>query len=171
MKKTAFVYPIYIATTPEKLWEALTSGEFTKKYHFGCQVQSDWQEGSTVEYLLQDGRVTDHGIVHKCEPLHLLSFTWNMAGDETPRDHPTRVTFELQPMDGSTVKLTLKHEELLETDFVYDDNTFKGLNNGWPAILSNLKSLLETGRTLPPIYVDRENQVLVENDKNTLKES
>jgi uncharacterized protein YndB with AHSA1/START domain len=78
-----------------------------------------------------------------------------MVGDETPRDHPTRVTFELMPMDDSTLKLTLKHEELLETDFVADDNTFEGLNNGWPAILSNLKSLLETGRTLPPISVDR----------------
>jgi hypothetical protein len=60
-------------------------------------------------------------------------------------------------MDDSTVKLTLRHEELLETDFVYDDNTFVGLNNGWPALLSNLKSLLETGRTLPPIAVDWDN--------------
>ncbi|MDR4925106.1 SRPBCC family protein [Peribacillus simplex] len=157
MKKPSFVHVIYIATTPEKLWEALTSGEVTKMYHFGCQVQSDWQEGSSVKYLLEDGRITDHGKVLKCEPLHLLSFTWNMAGDETPREQPTCVTFILQPMDDSTVKLTLRHEELLETDFVYDDNTFEGLNNGWPAILSNLKSLLETGRTLPPISVDRDN--------------
>ncbi|MEV5112383.1 SRPBCC family protein [Peribacillus frigoritolerans] len=157
MKKTTFVYPIYIATTPEKLWEALTSGEVTKKYHFGLQVKSDWQEGSAVKYLLADGRITDHGHVLKCEPLHLLSFTWIMAGDETPREQPTRVTFELQKMDDSTVKLTLRHEELLETDFVYDDNTFEGLNNGWPALLSNLKSLLETGRTLPPISVDWDN--------------
>lgn len=55
---------------------------------------------------------------------------------------------------NSTVKLTLKHENLLETDFVDDDDTFEGYNNGWPAVLSNLKSLLETGRTLPPIHVD-----------------
>jgi uncharacterized protein YndB with AHSA1/START domain len=123
MKKTTFVYPIYIATTPEKLWEALTSGEVTKKYHFGLQVKSDWQEGSAVQYLLDDGRITDHGQVLKCEPLHLLSFTWIMAGDETPREQSTRVTFELQKMNDSTVKLTLRHEELLETDFV--DNTFK----------------------------------------------
>lgn len=157
MKKPSFVHVIYIATTPEKLWEALTSGEVTKKYHFGCQVQSDWQEGSSVKYLLEDGHITDHGKVLKCESLHLLSFTWNMVGDETPREQPTRVNFILQPMDDSTVKLTLRHEELLETDFVNDDNTFEGLNNGWPAILSNLKSLLETGRTLPPITVDRDN--------------
>ncbi|MDW7615951.1 SRPBCC family protein [Peribacillus simplex] len=157
MKKPTFVYPIYIATTPEKLWDALTSGEFTKKYHFGCQIKSSFQEGATVTYLLENGRITNHGNVLKCEPLHLLSFTWNTTGDETPREDPTRVTFQLQSMDDSTVKLTLTHEELLETDFVYGDNTFKGINNGWPAILCNLKSLLETGRTLPPIFVDRVN--------------
>ncbi|MBR8644064.1 hypothetical protein KEH51_03185 [[Brevibacterium] frigoritolerans] len=61
----------------------MTSGEVTEKYHFGLQVQSDWQEGSAVQYLLDDGRITDHGHVLKCEPLHLLSFTWIMAGDET----------------------------------------------------------------------------------------
>ncbi|MED3760543.1 hypothetical protein P4555_15960 [Peribacillus frigoritolerans] len=55
------------------------------------------------------------------------------------------------------MKLILRLEELLETDFIYDDNTFEGLNNGWPALLSNLKSLLETGRTLPPISVDWDN--------------
>ncbi|MCK1991970.1 hypothetical protein GW626_16595 [Peribacillus muralis] len=154
MKNKTFAYAIYIATTPERLWEALTNGEVTKKYHFGCQVQSDWQKGSTVTYLHEDGRITDYGIILKCEPFDLLSFTWNMTGDETARDNPTRVTFELMPIDGSTVKLTLKHEELLETDFVADAATFEGLNNGWPAILSNLKSLLETGRTLPPIAVD-----------------
>ncbi|MGE7182413.1 SRPBCC domain-containing protein [Peribacillus sp. NPDC006672] len=74
-----------------------------------------------------------------CGPLHPLSFTWNMAGDKTPRDHPTRVTFQLQPMDDSTVKFTLSHE-LLEKDFVYGDNTFEGIDYGWPAILSNMKN-------------------------------
>jgi hypothetical protein len=77
---------------------------------------------------------------------------YERSGDKTPRQHPTRVTFEIQPMD-LTVKLTLKHEGLLETDFVDDDNTFAGFNNGWPTILSNLKSLLETGHTLPSIGV------------------
>jgi uncharacterized protein YndB with AHSA1/START domain len=151
MKNSTFVYVTYIATTPEKLWEALTSSDFTEKYFFGSKVQSDWQEGSSVTYS-RNGQITDYGKILKCEPMKLLSFTWNYVGDKTPREQPTRVTFELQPMD-STVKLTLKHEGLLETDFVDDNNTFEGFNNGWPAVLSNLKSLLETGRTLPPIVV------------------
>jgi uncharacterized protein YndB with AHSA1/START domain len=151
MNKPTFVYVTYIATTPEKLWETLTSGEFTQKYFFGTDVQSDWIEGSSVTYL-RNGQVTDYGEVLKCEPFRLLSFTWNQVGDETNREHPSRVTFELKPMD-STVKLTLKHEDLMPSDLVDDDDTFAGLNNGWPAILSNLKSLLETGRTLPVIVV------------------
>lgn len=153
MNPLTFVYVTYIATTPEKLWEALTSSEFTEKYFFGSKVESDWKEGSTVTYS-RNGKVTDYGKVLKYEPISMLSFTWTYEGDPTPtlREQPTRVTFKLQPME-STVKLTLKHEGLLETDYVDDDDTFQGFNNGWPAVLSNLKSLLETGRTLPPIVV------------------
>ncbi len=152
MNKPTFVYVTYIATTPKKLWEALTSGDFTQKYFFGRKVQSDWEEGSTVIYLRENDELDVQGKVLQCEPFRLLSFTWDVPGDETPRERVTRVTFELKPMD-STVKLTLKHEDLMPTDFYEDENTFVGLNNGWPAILSNLKSLLETGHTLPAIVV------------------
>lgn len=144
MTDNAFVYVTYIATTPEKLWEALTSGEFTEQYFFGSEVRSDWREGSTVTYS-RNGQVTDQGTILKCEPYRLLSFTWNYVGDKSDRKQPSRVTFELKPMDA-TVKLTLKHDDLQPTDIVERDDTFEGLNNGWPAILSNLKSLLETGR-------------------------
>ncbi len=150
MNKSTFVYVTYIATTPEKLWEALTSGDFTQKYFFGRRVQSDWREGSPVTYWRQDGQLDVQGQVLKCEPLRLLSFTWEVLSDETKRERSTRVTFEVQPMD-LTVRLMLKHEDLLAEDWNDDSDTFVGLNNGWPAILSNLKSLLETGRTLPPI--------------------
>ena len=152
MTNTAFVYDTYIATTPEKLWEALTSSDFTEKYFFGSKIQSDWQEGSTVTYS-RDGQVTDHGKILKCEPHRLLSFTWNYVEDKTAREQPSRVTFLLKPM-GSTVKLTLKHDNLLPADLVDREDTFEGLNNGWPAILSNLKSLLETGNTLPAISIE-----------------
>lgn len=151
MNDSTFVYVTYIVTTPETLWEALTRGELTEKYFFGSIVQSDWIEGSKVTYS-RNGEVTDYGEVIKCEPMSLLSYTWTHVGDKTPRQHATRVTFKLQSM-GSTVKLMLMHEGLLETDFVEDDHTFEGFNNGWPAILSNLKSLLETGHTLPAIVV------------------
>ncbi|QED49274.1 SRPBCC family protein [Cytobacillus dafuensis] len=151
MTDTVFVYVTYISTTPEKLWEALTSSDFTEKYFFGSSIQSDWKEGSSITYS-RNGQVTDHGIILKCELQRILSFTWNYVLDKTPREHPSQVTFELKPMD-STVKLTLKHENLLPSDLVDKDDTFQGFNNGWPAILSNLKSLLETGNTLPPISI------------------
>ncbi|WP_139491994.1 SRPBCC family protein [Brevibacillus dissolubilis] len=151
MTDTTFVYVTYIATTPEKLWEALTSGDFTEKYFFGSKIESDWQEGSSITYS-RNGQVTDYGTILKCEPHRILSFTWNYVADQTDREQPSQVTFKLKPME-STVKLTLTHENLLPADLMDSDDTFEGLNNGWPAILSNLKSLLETGKTLPPISI------------------
>ncbi|WML48556.1 SRPBCC family protein [Neobacillus sp. PS3-34] len=129
MTDKKFVYVTYIATTPEKLWEALTSSDFTEKYFFGTKIESDWKEGSIVNYL-RNGEVTDYGTILKCEPHRLLSFTWNSVGDKTVREQPSQVTFELKPM-GQTVKLTLKHENLVPaTDIVDADDTFEGLNNG-----------------------------------------
>ncbi|OPA80559.1 hypothetical protein BVG16_07500 [Paenibacillus selenitireducens] len=152
MTDTTFVYVTYIATTPEKLWEALTSSDFTEQYFFGSQIQSDWYEGSDITFS-RNGQVSDYGKILKCEPHRLLSFTWTYVEDKASREKPSQVTFELKPMDHSTVKLTLKHENLVPTDIVDKDDTFEGLNNGWPAIMSNLKSLLETGNTLPPISI------------------
>lgn len=139
MSDTTFVYVTYIATTPEKLWEALTSGDFTKKYWMGHQHQSDWQEGSTVALLNESGNVTNQGKVVKSEPYRLLSYTWQ--GVKATRERASIVTFDLEAM-GSTVKLTVKHEDLLPADV-------KSISIGWPMVLSGLKSLLETGRTLP----------------------
>ncbi len=151
MTETKFVYATYIATTPEKLWKALTRSEFTEKYFFGTKVESDWQEGSQVTYS-RNGETTDHGVILKCDPYRLLSFTWNNVSDESIRKEPSQVTFELKQM-GSTVKLALRHENLQPGDIVEREDTFEGFNNGWPAILSNLKSLLETGKTLPPLSI------------------
>jgi uncharacterized protein YndB with AHSA1/START domain len=142
-----FIHVTYIASSPEKVWEALTSGDITRQYFFGRRVDSDWKPGSAVTYLRGNNELDVHGVVLTCDPPRILSFTWQAAEDKTPRDRPTRVTFELKPM-GSTVKLTVKHEYLLPGDLFYDTDTFRGINNGWPAILSNLKSLLETGKTL-----------------------
>ncbi|WP_342431552.1 SRPBCC family protein [Neobacillus sp. FSL H8-0543] len=151
MNDTKFVYVTYIATTPEMLWEALTSSYYTEKYFFKTKVQSDWTEGSKVTYS-RNGEVTDFGTILKVEPLRLLTFTWTSVADETPRELPSQVTFELKPME-MTVKLKLTHENLMPVDWVDADDTFEGLNNGWPAILSNLKSLLETERTLPSLSI------------------
>jgi uncharacterized protein YndB with AHSA1/START domain len=151
MTKPKFVYVTYIATTPEKLWDALTNGDFTEQYFFGSRIESEWREGSSVTYS-RNGEVTDYGNVLIFEPHSRLSFTWTHKGDDTPRESPTVVTFELQNMN-ETMKLTLKHENMVESDFVEAENTFEGVNNGWPAVMSNLKTFLETGETLPPVIV------------------
>lgn len=151
MSDQSFVYVTYIATSPEKLWEALTSAEFTQKYFFGTKVQSDWQEGSEVKYFRGNGELDVFGEVLKSKPHEILTFTWNHV-DDLEREKPTVVTFELQQFN-ETVKLTLLHENLKEDDFFERDDTFMGLNNGWPAIMSNLKSFMETGETLSPMDI------------------
>jgi uncharacterized protein YndB with AHSA1/START domain len=144
MNKTSFVYATYIATTPEKLWQALTNSEFTKQYFFGREIVSDWQVGSSF-ILMNKDKVNHHGEVLVYDPYRLLTVTWSVKDDEGERF--SKVTYELTHMN-STVKLTLKHEDLLEKDIREDTGKFDSFNNGWPAILSNLKSLLETGSIL-----------------------
>jgi uncharacterized protein YndB with AHSA1/START domain len=144
MDKAKFVYVSYIATTPEKLWRALTSGEFTRQYWGGRRIQSDWQIGSAVKHVREDGGIDWDGQVLVAEPPRRLSYTFHMQISEEHRaERPSRVTFELEPL-GSVVKLVLTHEELEQAKA-----TSGTTQHGWPAILSSLKSLLETGKPLP----------------------
>jgi uncharacterized protein YndB with AHSA1/START domain len=152
LTRHTFTYVTYIETTKEKLWEALTSSSYTEKYFFGSAIESDWKEGVDIKYF-REGEVVDYGTIITYKPFQKLSYTWTSIMDKnTDRLEPTKVTFLLKEM-GSVVKLVLKHENLLPNDIVEDDNTFQGFNNGWPAIISNLKTLLETGKVLEPVQV------------------
>ena len=142
MDKPKFVYVTYIATTPEQLWEALTNGDCTEKYWFGSRIQSDWKVGSPFKIVTGVGPKDWQGEVLQCVPPRLLSYTFQVLGRT---EHFSRVVFELE-QHGPVVKLTLTHDELDEKD----DNFCKGISEGWPAVLSNLKSLLEGGRPLVP---------------------
>lgn len=144
MDRPAFVYVTYIATTPEKLWTALTDGEFTRRYWGGRRIQSDWKVGSPVSHVREDGGIGWQGKVLQSERPRLLSYTFHMQISEEHRgERPSRVIFELHSM-GSVVKLTLTHDELES-----DSATLATTRHGWPAIMSSLKSLLETGSPLP----------------------
>jgi uncharacterized protein YndB with AHSA1/START domain len=153
MKKIEFVYATFIRTTPEKLWEALTRGEFSKKYWFGFRIEVEQKVGGTVRIVPPKGmeELGDHpGQVLVCEPPRKLVYTWNPKDKPElakKRDGLSRVTYELSPM-GPQVKLRLIHENLLPEDLEKDPNTFRGINNGWPAVFSSLKSLLETGEAI-----------------------
>ena len=143
MSKPSFVYVTYIASTPERIWEALTAAEFTERYMFGRRVESTWAVGSAVRYYGRDGRVSDSGEVLECEAPHRLVITWRVEFDDAlRREGYSKVTFELEPLGGE-VKLTVIHDELREGSGVE-----QGISMGWPKALSSLKSLLETGRPL-----------------------
>lgn len=138
-----FVYVTYIKATPEKIWEALTSPAFTKQYWFGIDVTSDWKVGSPMKYV-KNGETLVDGKVLVVDRPKLLSYTFHETGGESSKEPPTRVTIELEPEAGTeTVRLTVTH-----TDFVANSKHRPNISSGWPAVLSGLKSLLETGEAL-----------------------
>ncbi len=143
MSEPAFVYETTIATTPERLWAALTSGELTRRYWFDRRIESDWTLGSRV--LFYDGDtdvVTDTGVVLECEPPRRLvyRFRYELEG-EGAADRPfTRVAFDIEPLDGGRVRLRLVHDQLEHPEDV------EGWRAGWSPILASLEAFLE-GRT------------------------
>jgi uncharacterized protein YndB with AHSA1/START domain len=142
MPRPEFIYISYIETTPEKLWEALTSSEFTRLYWWDTSVVSDWTVGSPFSLVL-NGKTTDIGEVLEADRPRRLSYTFRHILNEAARkERPSRVTFVLEQY-GTLVKLTLTHEDFAEDSVVID-----GISKGWPAIMSSLKSLLESGSAL-----------------------
>jgi uncharacterized protein YndB with AHSA1/START domain len=142
MGKPEFVYVTYIETTPEKLWEALTSSEFSKRYWFGTELKSDWKVGSTCA-LVMNGTTTDTGEILEADRPRRLSYAFkHVLDDEMRNERPSKVVFIIEP-HGQFVKLTLTHEGFAEGSKMLD-----GISRGWPAILSSLKSLLESGTAL-----------------------
>jgi uncharacterized protein YndB with AHSA1/START domain len=140
--KPEFVYVTYIETTPEKLWQALTSSEFTKRYWFGTEVRSDWKVGSPFA-LVANGTTTDVGEVLEVDRPRRLSYTFHhMLSEAARNERPTKVVFDLE-QHGKLVKLTLTHEDFEAGSVILDP-----ISKGWPAILSSLKSMLESGQAL-----------------------
>lgn len=142
MSKPEFVYVTYVETTPEKLWEALTSSEFSRQYWFGTELRSDWKIGSRFA-LVMNGTPTGDGEILEADQPRRLSYSFHhVLNDEMGNERPTKVVFVIEP-HGKFVKLTLTHEGFAEGSKLLD-----GISKGWPAILSSLKSLLESGNAL-----------------------
>ena len=135
------VFEIYIKTTPERLWEAITDRELRQRYNFGVGVTSDWTPGSPYEAIHSSGVEIAAGENLEVDPPHRLvqSFT-ALWGEDVLREGTSRVTWEIEPV-GDSCRLTVTHDQLREdaNDQIY---------GGWPQILSGLKTLLETGGTL-----------------------
>jgi uncharacterized protein YndB with AHSA1/START domain len=140
MDKSEFVYVTYIRTTPEKLWSALTSPDFMKEYWFGMHFETDWKAGSSWRLVFPDSRIADMGEIVEIDPPRRLVLKWrNEFRPELKAEGAASCTIQLEPM-ADAVKLTISH--------VMDRSPSKlieAVSSGWPRILSNLKSILETG--------------------------
>lgn len=143
MNARAHVFVIYIRASAERLWDAITTPEFTRRYFHATAIESDWKVGSPVTYKLPDGTLAAEGKVLACDKPRRLSISWAFRyAPEVAGDPPSRVTFEIEPV-GDSCKLTVIHD-----DFATETATYKAVGGGWPGILSSLKSLLETGEPL-----------------------
>lgn len=142
---TTFVYVTFIRTTPEQLWTALTSPDFTKQYWFGTHHETDWKAGSPWQLVFADGRVADAGEIVEIDPPRRLVLRWrNEFMPELKAEGYSQCVIDIEPMDD-VVKLTITHSMDRE------NSKFIGaVSGGWPRILSNLKSLLETGDVILP---------------------
>jgi uncharacterized protein YndB with AHSA1/START domain len=140
MGKEGFLYQTIIATTPEKLWAALTTAEFTRQYWFGRSVESEWKIGSPVTITTPEGTVEVKGKVLDAQANTRLSYTW---GSGTGTDNTT-VVFEITQM-GPLCKLVITH------DIDLNAAGAQQAANGWTFILCGLKTILETGKPMPAI--------------------
>src|ERR1041385_7824200 len=137
------VYEIYIRTSPEELWKAITDPAFMRKYFYDHTVESTWKAGAHYEHRANDGTVRIEGEIVKFDPPHRLVQTFACpAKAETRVDRPSRVTWIIERV-GDACKLTLIHD-----DFDGETATFKSVGPGWNPVLSGLKTLIETGKPL-----------------------
>ena len=152
MKKPSYVYVTYIATTPEKVWRALVDPDVTRTYWAGSNDGpahvnvSVWKPGSQWEHQrADDTRTVDIvGKVVESTPPRRLVLTWARPKEAEDDSKHSRVTFDIEPQVDGVVRLTVTHEDLER-----DPQMLAGISGGWPKVLSNLKTLLETGRALP----------------------
>ncbi len=160
--KPSFVYTTYIRTTPERLWQALTEPAFTERY-WSIRFDSDWKQGSTMAWNMRGMTIADpEQIVLESEPYSRLSYTWHTftpewlksidftddARDRLAAEPRSKVTFEIEPL-GEQVKLTVIHDDLEPGGL-----TGSMITRGWPRVLANVKTLLETGETLPDLQLN-----------------
>ena len=144
MARSTFVYVTYIRTTPEKLWSALTTDiEFMKQYWFGIYCESQWTAGSSWRMVRPDGSASDAGEIIESDPPRRLVIRWqHQDKPELKAEGESLCTMELEP-SGTAVKLSITHTIEHEPS-----NFIAAVSGAWPMVISNLKSLLETGSTV-----------------------
>jgi uncharacterized protein YndB with AHSA1/START domain len=148
MSKSTFAYVTFIRTTAERLWEALVTPEFMRQYWFDMHCESDFKTGSPWKLVFPDGRIADMGEIVEADPPRRLVIKWhNQWKPELKAEGPSLCSFTIEavPDNAKVVKLSVIHS--MERD---DSKLIEAVSGGWPRILSNLKTLLESGDILMP---------------------
>ena len=144
MADSRFLYVTYIRATPERIFEALTDPERNRLFWHGYRQQSSWKKGADYAIVSGDGEAWDTGKVLACDPPKRLSVTWTHQKDAAMKAVGESVaTFDIEPVNDRVTKLTITH-----TIGVSPSKFIEAVSTGWPSILANLKSLLETGSAL-----------------------
>jgi uncharacterized protein YndB with AHSA1/START domain len=139
--KSKFVYVSFIRTTPERLWSALTNAEEMKEYWLGMHLETEWKCGAPWKLYFPDGRIADTGEISEFIPLKRIVLKWrNEYRPELKAEGYALCVIELEPVTDA-VKLSITH-----TMELADSKLIEAVSGGWPRIVSNLKSLLETGQ-------------------------
>lgn len=141
--ESSFVYVTFIRTTPEKVWSALTDGSQMKEYWFGMHFHTEWRTGAAWQMLFPDGKIADTGEILELEPPRRIRLKWrNEFRPELKAEGYALCTIEIEPY-GDAVRLSISHTiERPESKFI------QAVSDGWAKILSNLKSMLETGQVV-----------------------
>jgi uncharacterized protein YndB with AHSA1/START domain len=141
-----FVYVVYIASTAEKVWQTLTDPSVTEKYWFGFRVAANGKAGEQMTATDPKGKVVHRDPIIESDPPRRLIYAWQPLYKDLQGERPSRVTFELTALKGQT-RLTVTHDEFDEGSKI-----FGLISKGWPAVLSSMKSFLETGSGLQPSW-------------------
>jgi len=139
-ERSQFVYVTFIRTTPARLWEALTDPAFIRQYWFGTSADCSWKKGAPWKLVRPDGSTSDTGEILEIDPPRRMVIRWqNVWKPELAAEGPSRCTIELEALGGA-VKLTITH-----TIERTPSRLIEAVSGGWPKVISNLKSLMESG--------------------------
>ena len=159
------VYVTYIAAPPEKVWQALTTGDITAQFFFGRRIEIELKPGGAFRFWQPDGTLDVEGRVVECDPPRKLSVTWRVMWIEELRKLPDcLVTYQIDDL-GKVVRLTMTEAHQIDLD----DKILEGGRRGWPVILNNLKTLIETGSPMPEFNFMGDGKVMEEMKKSAAR--
>jgi uncharacterized protein YndB with AHSA1/START domain len=150
MAITKHVYQIFIKATPEQVWDAIIEPSWTRRYFHGTAFDSPPVKGEPYRTTIADGRPAVDGVIEELDPPNRLVMTWHVLYDAAMSEEPaSRVEWIVEPMGDGLTRLRLEHGDLARSPL-----TWAGVKDGWEYVLDGLKTVLETGESLPPMTAE-----------------